>query len=284
MRTNLFGIVENSNNRAHPFLKWAGGKRRILPYLRSFLPTDAKNRIYREPFLGAGSLFFDLEPPKAFLSDANQHLIMVYKSVRDFPDLVHRYLLDHAKNHSEGYYYHTRDIYNDAEHSAAQAARFIYLNKTCYNGIFRVNQKGRFNVPYGQYETMPIPSLDNLRRASAALQGKEISASTFEQALESVSKGEFIYLDPPYPPLNGTSCFTHYTSDKFSEKEQEKLSEVARTLDTAGCLFMLSNADVPKIRRLYTGFNLHSLPVTRSITCKKVRQKVRELIITNYEV
>ena len=269
---------------AKPFLKWAGGKRQIIKYLIKCLPSDIGDRVYREPFLGGGSLFFALNPSVAFLSDANEHLIMAYENVRDYPNLVSDYLNEHRRKHSEDYYYQVRDTYNKSSTSATQAARFIYLNKTCYNGIFRVNQKGLFNVPHGRYEAASLPSRKHLRKVSEILQEKEIFVASFEKALEGVGKGDFIYMDPPYPPLNGTSNFTHYTKDKFGDEDQEKVAKTVKNLDAAGCLFMVSNADTEKIRNMYERFNIDTLPVTRFITCKKIRHKVRELVITNYEV
>lgn len=270
--------------KVKPFLKWAGGKRQILKDLLEYLPCDVKDRTYREPFLGAGSLFFALNPKSAFLSDANGHLMMTYQYVRDDPDLVSDYLREHARNDSEEYFYRIRRIYNKSRPSAAQAARFIYLNKTCYNGIFRVNSKGLFNVPYGRHETASLPSREHLREVSEILRGKRVFVASFEDALQGAKKGDFIYLDPPYPPLNGTSCFNHYTPDKFTEKDQENLAATVKALDRAGCLLMVSNGNSDKILELYNGFNVHTLQVTRFITCKKTRPKVRELVITNYEV
>ncbi len=221
---------------------------------------------------------------KAVLSDANEHLIMVYEYVRDRPDLVSRYLGEHARNSGKKYYYQMRKLYNQNIHSPAQAARFIYLNKTCFNGIFRVNKDDVFNVPYGKQKHPSLPSLDHLRKVSKALGSAKLMAKSFEKALENVGENDFIYLDPPYPPLNNTSCFTHYTADKFGDKDQKSLAAVVKELDSARCLFMLSNAKTRKIRKLYKQFNMVTLPVTRSITCKKIRHKVKELVITNYEV
>lgn len=171
---------------------------------------------------------------------------------------------------------------NNGHYSTAQAARFIYLNKTCYNGIFRVNSNDLFNVPYGRQKSPSIPTAEHLRKVSSKLKTASLFPASFETALENVSRGDFIYLDPPYPPLNGTSNFTHYTADKFSDKDQEKLAATVKDLDAAGCLFMLSNAKTRRIRKLYRQFNMVTLPVTRFITCKSKRHTVQELVITNY--
>jgi DNA adenine methylase len=270
--------------KVRPFLRWAGGKRQLRRVLLEFLPSDIDSRTYREPFLGGGSLFFALQPEAAVLSDANEHLIRCYEFVRDQPSRVARYLQFHALRNSESYYYKVRDEYNVSHFSAAQAARFIYLNKTCFNGIFRVNTKGQFNVPYGWKESPAIPNKKELATVAVTLKNASLQASSFEKALKDSSRGDFIYLDPPYPPLNGTAYFTHYTSDRFSEQDQRRLATCIHGLDRSGCLFMISNADTPLIRRLYGKYQLVSLPVTRYLTCKSVRHKVKELVITNYEV
>jgi DNA adenine methylase len=271
-------------SKINPFLRWAGGKRQLRRILLNFLPPDVGNRTYREPFLGGGSLFFALQPKTAALSDANEHLIKCYEFVRDEPTLVARYLRLHASRDTESYYYRIREEYNDSSFSSAQAARFIYLNKTCFNGIFRVNSKGKFNVPYGRKESPAIPGDDELTIISGILKNASLKASSFEKALEHSSKGDFIYLDPPYPPLNGTAYFTHYTIDRFSVQDQTKLANCVNELDRGRCLFMISNADTPLIRALYRKYKLVSLPVIRYLTCKSVRHKVKELVITNYEV
>lgn len=282
----MIKTVEEKAEPVKPFLKWVGGKRQILKDLRRLLPSDFEQRTYREPFLGGGSLFFALQPSKAILSDANNHLIMAYKYVRDCPDLIYRYLLGHKRKDCEEYYYKVRTLYNKELNggSVAQAARFIYMNKMCYNGVFRVNSTGLFNVPYGRYESVSIPSLKHIKSVSSVLKSKEIFVASFEEALEKAEKGDFIYLDPPYPPLNGTSCFNYYTRDKFTKKDQDKLASIVRELDAAGCFLMISNGKSEEILNLYKGFNVCTLSVTRFITCKKTRDKVEELVITNYEV
>lgn len=267
-----------------PFLRWAGGKRQLRKILLNFLPGDISQRTYREPFLGGGSLFFAIQPKSAILSDANEHLIRCYELVRDAPALVARYLRFHAAKDSESYYYRIREEYNRSEFSAAQAARFIYLNKTCFNGIFRVNSKGKFNVPYGQKRHPAIPNEAELAAIAAVLTGASLRASSFGKALKTVSRGDFIYLDPPYPPLNGTAYFTHYTSDRFSITDQNNLAACVHDLDQCGARLMISNADTSLIRKLYGRYNIVSLPVVRYLTCKSIRHKVRELVITNYEV
>lgn len=276
--------AEEKSKPIKPFLKWAGGKTRSLKHIIPLLPKDIKQRVYREPFLGAGSLFFAIQPEQAILSDANEHLIRCFEYVRDKPELIAKYLAQHKRKNREDYFYKIRDIYNKRGYSAAQAARFIYLNKACYNGIFRVNSKGEFNVPFGSNKKLGLPSREHLRTISKLLQKAVLKVQSFEKALEDAVSGDFVYLDPPYPPLNGTSYFTQYTKDKFNESDQKEVANVANRLNENSCLFMISNADIEFIEKLYKKFKIKPLSVTRCITCKKVRHKVKELIITNYEV
>lgn len=269
-------------SRIPPFLAWAGGKNHLVKRFLPFLPPDLDRRLYREPFLGAGSLFFAVRPARAVLSDANDHLIRCYEFVRDNPERVGACLAQHACRSSRGYYYRIRNDYNRLPFSSAQAARFIYLNKACFNGIFRVNREGKFNVPYGSKSRLILPSRTLLRRASYALKRARIEVAPFERALEDAQRGDFIYLDPPYPPLNGTSFFRHYTAVRFQVQDHERLARCVRELDARGCLVLISNADTSPIRRLYTGFNIASLSVTRFVTCKATKHRIRELVITNY--
>lgn len=269
-------------DRIPPFLRWAGGKTQLLSRLIEFVPADYAEGTYHEPFLGAASLFFALRPTKAVLSDANRHLISCYEHVRDNSGAVNRYLKQHSNKTNEAYYYKTRTLYNRSNPSTSQAARFIYLNKTCFNGIFRVNTRGEFNVPYGWKEPPAIPSLDLLERAASALKRATLRNQRFEDALSGAKQGDFVFLDPPYPPLNGTAYFTHYTMDRFTNSDQDKLAVAVKRVDRAGCRVMMTSADIPLIRQLYSNFEIASLPVTRFITCKAVRHIVREVVITNY--
>lgn len=265
------------------YLRWVGGKRRLVSRLRRYVPRDYGAGTYHEPFLGAGSLFLELQPRRAYLSDLNESLIRSFECVRARPGLVARYLTGHAARNSSDYYYDTRDRYNRARtFSSAQAARFIYLNRTCYNGVFRVNQQGRFNVPYGQLARPVFPNRDNLKRVSQAFQGVRLRVLGYQEALEDVSEGDFVYLDPPYPPLNGTSLFRHYTPQRFSFSDHKDLARAAMRLKDRGCRVMISNADLPTIRELYDGLYMTELKVTRSVTCKKIKHSVSELLITSY--
>jgi DNA adenine methylase len=177
-----------------------------------------------------------------------------------------------------------RKLYNRSPRGVARAARFLYLNRTCFNGVFRVNTNGEYNVPYGHKESPRFPSESELIQASAALERAVLEVQDYQTALLSAKRGHFVYLDPPYPPLNGTSYFTHYTADRFGEDDQKKVATIAKSLHERGCLFLLSNADTLTIRRLYRGFNVHRLSVTRWVTSSRRKHRVGELIITNYSV
>jgi DNA adenine methylase len=265
-----------------PFLRWAGGKRQIIRKLQASIPLDLEGGTYYEPFLGAGSMFFALNPDKAILSDANAHLVACYHWVRDKPEAVAKSLRQHAKANHEVYYNRIRAQYNASGTSAAQAARFIYLNQTCYGGIFRVNLKGEFNVPFGWKDSHCFPSRLELAAISSRLKKARIRVSGFETALADATEGDFVYLDPPYPPLNGTAYFTHYTMDRFGSEDQCRLAQLFRELHARGCRVMMSNADTTEIRRLYRGFHIDELSVTRFVTIKSCKHAVGELVITNY--
>ena len=264
------------------FLRWAGGKTKLVKKLLLFIPEDIQKYRYIEPFIGGGSLFFTVSPKNAIISDLNTHLIKCYIFVRDNPEKVYKYLMFLANEHSSSSYYKIRDIYNSSEYSIEQAARFIYLNKTSFNGIFRVNNNGKFNVPYGKKDSPVFPSLDQLVKASKILKYTQIYNYSYDDLPINYRNGDFVYLDPPYPPLNGTSFFTHYTSERFNDDDQLHLANFAKKLDKNNCKIMISNADTPRIRKYYNGWNINSLSVTRWITCKSIKHKVNELIITNY--
>jgi DNA adenine methylase len=265
-----------------PILRWAGGKRQLINKLVQYLPKDVGKRKYHEPFLGAGSLFFRLTSSIAHLADANEHLIETYRWVAKDWKLIARYLGEHKAATCESYYYQVRRRYNRSSFSAAQAARFIYLNKTCFNGIFRVNRAGDFNVPYGWKEPPAIPNAKLLHGISNCLRTAQLTAESFELSLDKVGLGDFVYLDPPYPALNGTSYFTHYTRDRFSDADQEQLATEVGAIHSRGALFLMTNADTPVIRNLYRNFQQVPIPVVRFITCKAKRHVVSELLIRNF--
>ena len=265
-----------------PIVKWVGGKSRLLGELLSRTPNDYLR--YHEPFVGGAALFFALAPRQALLSDANPELVNVYRSVRDEVEQVILALAKHRVEHDEDHYYATRERWNAGKASspAARAAAFIYLNKTCYNGLWRVNSKGGFNVPMGRYEDPPILDADGLRAASRALAGIGLKHAGFADVLETATPGDFVYFDPPYDPVSDTSDFTAYTMGGFGKAQQEQLAHVFRELHGRGCAVMLSNSDTPLIRKLYAGFRLDKVFCARAINSKAdARGAVAELIVTN---
>jgi DNA adenine methylase len=205
-----------------------------------------------------------------------------YRAVQKDPDSVSRYLRKHSVLDSEAHYYRVRNKYNSSSPSAAQAGRFIYLNKTSFNGIFRVNRSGAYNVPYGWKEPPCIPTRNELRAISGVLAGSDLRSLSFEVALDEVDANSFVYLDPPYPPLTRTSYFTHYTAKRFGEFDQRFLAEEVARAAGRGAKFMMTNADTPLVRELYKMFRIAPLTVTRSVTCKAIKHSVGELVITNY--
>lgn len=273
----------NSTKRARPFLRWAGGKTRSAPILAELMPLNDSNiGTYYEPFLGAASLFFRLTPQVAVLSDSNKGLIDCYRSVREDPVRVARLLWQQAKKTSKDYYYECRQEYNQSPPSVERAALFIYLNKTCFNGIWRVNHKGQFNVPYGYKQRPALPTEEELIRVSEALAAADIYSLDYKDAVCTAREGDFIYFDPPYPPLNGTSYFTHYTKERFTNEDHRKLAVLAKELTEKGCYVLISNSDTECIRSLYADFNILELEVVRWIRTDGKRYKAKEIAITNY--
>ncbi|EDX85002.1 DNA adenine methylase subfamily [Synechococcus sp. PCC 7335] len=268
---------------SRPFLKWAGGKSRLIEQYQPFLPVDFQR--YHEPFLGGGALFFHLaselhaKGKRAYLSDLNPELINVYRCVRDqVANLIHQ-LAIHQQQHSESYYYHVRAAIETEP--IARAARFIYLNKTCYNGLYRENSKGKFNVPVGRYKSPKICVPNLLRAASAALQIADISEQSFTHIAEQAQDSQdFVYFDPPYHPLSETSKFTAYSRDRFATEQQIALRDTIGQLATKGVQVLASNSDCPFIRELYTGFKIHTITAARSINSKaSKRGKITEVLI-----
>jgi DNA adenine methylase len=226
-----------------------------------------------------------LTPQKAYLSDSNKDLIECYNAIKSDPEIISEHLKQHLENNCKEYYYKMRDEYNSSKPSILKSALFIYLNKSCFNGIWRVNKKGHFNVPYGYKEPPPLPSNEDLLKISKALSNAKLVHKDYKDAVISASKGDFVYFDPPYPPLNGTSYFTHYTKERFNKDDHAELALIAKELTKKGCLVMISNADIPYIKSLYKdSFNVYGLEVTRWIRTDGERYKVGELIITNYEL
>ncbi len=272
---------------AKPFVKWVGGKRNLLPELLSRMPTVFNN--YYEPFVGGGALFFALRNKQLlnitgggggiFLSDINFDLINTYQVIqRDAEPLISK-LQCHARNHSHDYYYDIRKQH-DLEDRIEIAARFIYLNKTCYNGLWRVNSKGEFNVPMGSYKKPNICDEENLRACHTALQGVDVRKRDFRELY--AGEDDFVYFDPPYRPLDKTS-FTRYAKDDFGEKEQTALRDLCLALHDWGAKFMLSNSDTSSTLYQNPIFKVEIVKAPRFVNSKATgRGAVNELLIMNF--
>ena len=272
-------VVENQDFKAKPFLKWAGGKARLLPGLRRFL-AGQKFRRYYEPFLGGAALFFDLAPKSSVLNDLNSDLIFCYHIVRDHPAALFERLK--RMQVSEAEFYRIRSLEPENLPPVDRAARFIYLNKTCYNGLYRVNKRGQFNTPYGQYEKASLADENNLLRASRALKNARLKSEDYSSVVEEAEKGDFVYLDPPYLPVGKFSDFKRYTKEFFYEEDHRKLADVFRQLANRGCLVLLSNSYHDKISKLYSDFYQETVEMPRFINCKgEGRGRVKELLVSN---
>lgn len=266
-----------------PFVKWVGGKTKLLPELLARAPKDYRR--YFEPFVGGGALYFRLLPPAAVLTDLNGELIGCYQAVRDQVEEVIAAIARLRARHDEEHYYAVRERWNAERERmtpVTRAATFIYLNKTCYNGLWRVNRSGAFNVPAGRYENPSILDPEGLRAASAALRCAAIGRARFEQVLDEADAGDFVYFDPPYDPVGATADFTSYTPDSFGAADQARLADVFRQLAGRGCAVMLSNSDTPLVRRLYAGFRVDRVFCARAINSRgDARGAVAEVIVTN---
>ncbi len=271
-----------------PFMKWVGGKKQLLSELDKHVPAQFGE--YIEPFVGGGALFFHLSATgrisKATLGDRNKDLIVTYRTVRDEVESLiralrrydHRYTKDHATR--KLVFYGTRATKVPAYNKVAAAARVIFLNRTCYNGAYRVNLQGGFNVPMGRYANPTICDADNLRACAAALRPTTLDVADFAQTSECARAGDFWYADPPYVPLSASSDFTAYTKEPFGPIEQESVATIARRLKRRGVHVLLSNSDTPLVRKLYKDFAMRRVKARRSINSRSDRRgSVGELLI-----
>jgi len=267
-----------------PFLKWAGGKTHLLPQLMEHVPTSFGR--YFEPFLGGGALFFALRSQMraghAYLLDANIHLINAYQQVRDRPEPLLRELRELHKKHGAGHYEHAREELSKEKRAVRRAAYTIYLNKTCFNGLWRVNKAGKFNVPMGRYGNPRIYDPALIRHASAALQGVKASWGDFGRVWRLAQPNDFVYFDPPYLPSPDRPSFRSYTRDGFTDEDQLRLADLAFCLAESGVHVLLSGADTPETRALYLDrdFKLREVTAPRAINSDPdARGPVGELII-----
>jgi len=258
------------NGKAKPFCKWAGGKRQLLDVLLAKIPP--KFKVYHEPFLGGGALFWRLAPQRAILSDVNIDLVITYKVIQETPLELIESLQRHKENHGKDYFYAVRD--NDIIKDPVElAARFIYLNKTCYNGLYRVNKSGKFNVPFGRYVNPAILEEETIMACHSVLQGVDVRYSDF--AAVEPSENDFVYLDPPY---YGT--YSGYASGGFNLDNHRDLLEYCKKLDKLGVYFMLSNSDTTETRDLYKTFTCEIVEAPRTISCKGSQRKTtKELLV-----
>lgn len=276
-------VLEKLKEDTYPIVKWVGGKRQLMFELLKNMPENY-NR-YFEPFIGGGALFFYLQPDNAYISDVNEELINLYQVVRDNVDELITDLQKH--DISKEYFMEIRNIDRTDEYKnwsdVKKASRFIYLNRTCFNGMYRVNSKGEFNVPFGHYKNPRILDENNLINCSNLLQRTEIKHADFSEILKKVKKGDFVYFDPPYVPLSETSSFTSYTKDGFDMDMQFKLRDICDELDTIGVKFLLSNSDTKLVNELYENYNIKKVFASRQINANADgRGKITEVLVRNY--
>ena len=274
--------------KGKPFVKWAGGKRQIIDKLKEHIPSEYNT--YYEPFVGGGALLFELSPKEAVINDYNEELMNVFVCIKDDEKFIKmcNELNHHEANHSEKYYYEIRDKDKDKTKfkrmpDYKRAARTIYLNKACFNGLYRVNSKNEFNVPFNKKDKVNTYDGQNLGIVHSYLNFNNviIMCTDFEESVKDAKKGDFIYFDPPYD--SETSTFNSYTENGFGKEEQRRLAKVYKELSERGCYVMLSNHNTTLVKELYKDFNIHLIEAKRAINSKgNKRGKVQEVIITNY--
>jgi DNA adenine methylase len=282
------------NPLVRPFLKWAGGKRQLLPEIVKYVPKRTSKHTYYEPFIGGGALLFELQPQKAVINDSNKELINCYKVIKDsLYELMEELSKDKYSN-SETSYYEMRDLDRSTKKYASlseveKAARIIYLNKTCYNGLFRVNSQGQFNVPFGRYKNPNFLDDAVLRAVNKYLNSNDITLlnQDFAEAVKDANRGDFVYLDPPYDPVSETASFTGYDVNGFNRDEQKRLKKVFDDLNKRGCKVMLSNSCTDFILDLYKDYQdtIIKVMATRSINSNALKRgRVEEVLVLNYEI
>lgn len=281
-------IKEMKEVALQPFTKWTGGKRQLLPVIRELMPKTY-NR-YFEPFVGGGALFFDLAPKDAVINDFNAELINCYQQIKDNPQELIEILKVHQEYNSKEYYLDLRSADRDERidmmSEVQRAARILYMLRVDFNGLYRVNSKNQFNVPYGRYKNPKIVDEELISAISVYLNNNQLEIKTgdFEKAVLDVQPGDFVYFDPPYIPLSETSAFTSYTHEGFSFADQVRLRDAFKRLSDTGAYVMLSNSSSALVEELYKDFNIHYVEATRTNGAKSSsRGKISEIIVTNYE-
>ena len=271
---------------AAPVVKWVGGKRQLLPQILPLIPK--RMTTYCEPFLGGGAVLFALQPKRALVNDLNQDLMTVYRVIKENADA----LIEHLSRHENTpeYFYRIRDLDRDKAAYAAlsdveKASRLLYLNKTCYNGLFRVNASGAFNSPYGHYRRPNIVNEQTIRGVSRYFNSCDITffSGDFAAVMEQVPKGGFVYLDPPYDPVSDTASFTGYNKGGFGREEQVRLKECCDALTARGVKFLLSNSATPFIRELYGSYRVSLVQARRAVNSVASRRgAIEEVLVRNY--
>ncbi len=271
-----------------PILKWAGGKRQLVDTIVRLLPRDLPQRTYCEPFVGGGALLFALQPRRAAVNDSNEELINLYRVVRDAPEALIESLRRHEN--SAEYFYAMRALDREpglgALSEVERASRIVYLNKTCYNGLYRVNGAGCFNTPFGRYRNPNIVNEPVLRAVSEYLRSADIRLTNedYERVLEELPADSFVYLDPPYHPVSESSSFTGYVRGGWTAADQERLKRACDRLDERGIRFLLSNSSAPLIRELYADYDIRVVRATRAVNSVAAKRgAVDELLIRNYD-
>ena len=270
-----------------PFTKWTGGKRQLLPIIKELMPETYND--YYEPFIGGGALFFDIAPERAVINDYNSELTNCYQQIKDNPQELIDLLKYHQENNSKDYYLQLRSADRDDRinnmSDVQRAARILYMLRVDFNGLYRVNSKNQFNVPYGSYKNPKIVDENLVSAISTYLNNNqiEIKKGDFEKAVLDVQPGDFVYFDPPYIPLTQTSSFTSYTHEGFSLEDQVRLRDTVKKLTEKGVFVMLSNSSSQVAVELYKEFNIHYVDVNRTNGAKaNSRGRIKEIIVTNY--
>lgn len=272
------------NIMVNPILKWVGGKRQLLSEIMPLIPKNYST--YVEPFVGGAAVLFELQPKKAIINDYNNELINVYEVIRDYPEDLIEELKYHNENNNSDYFYKVRSMDREQEYKnlskVKKAARIIYLNKTCYNGLYRVNSAGQFNSPYGKYVNPKIVDITTIRAVSKFFNQNKINIcnSDYKDVLKGLRKGAFVYLDPPYMPISSSSSFTGYTEGGFSYTQQKELKEQCDKLKKKGIPFLQSNSDCIEIRELYSEYKILTVKAKRNINSRgNSRGEINEVLI-----
>lgn len=272
-----------------PILKWVGGKRQLLHEIIPLIPENVST--YVEPFVGGGAVLFEYQPKKAVINDLNEELINVYRVIKESPDELIEVLTIHKNNNSKEYFYKIRSLdrnenFTEENSNVERAARTIYLNKTCYNGLYRVNSKGQFNAPFGKYKNPKIVNETVIYSMSKYFNNNNIKIlnDDYKQALKYLRKGSFVYFDPPYLPISTSSSFTSYTENGFGYKQQVDLKEQCDKLNSRGINFLLSNSYHPDIISLYKDYNIKVIKAKRAInSVAEKRGEINEVLVYNYD-